>query len=69
MENTDNIHWTQVIGNNLIKEIQINIGGTLLEKPKSQMLKDLETEGYILQPEGFYYVGMTKSLEKMIGTK
>jgi hypothetical protein len=39
-----------------------------LELPKSQMLKDLDAEGYILQPEGAYYVGKPKSLEEMIGT-
>ncbi len=39
-----------------------------MELPKSQMLKDLDAEGYILQPEGAYYVGKPKSLEEMIGT-
>lgn len=39
-----------------------------MEQPKSQMHKDLEAEGYILQPEGFYYVGKPKPLEEMIGT-
>ena len=68
MESSDNIYWTKTIGNNLIKDVQIHIGGIPLELPKSQMLKDLEAEGYILQPEGFYYVGKPTPLEEMIGT-
>lgn len=48
--------------------IKIHIGGIPLEQPKSQMLKNLEAEGYILRPEGAYYVGKPKPLEEMIGT-
>lgn len=64
----NNTNWIHEIGENLIESMEITIDGISIYKPKSQMLKDLEAEGYQLNVDGFCYVGKTKNWEEMIGS-